>query len=206
MAELGHRLVLALDYGTTYTGASHRFCSNRSLLHTAYNNLGFAFGWAGRDQNNSNLGVEESDDGISDAKTWVKGGEVKVPSQIAYAAGHEYNTQWGYDISPGTLRLLWTKLELLTQNRGEELDHILRALEGMQDLNFEYIERSLGLPEYPAKEPVEIITDYLSLVREHVIERDLIPTLGRELFERTPIDLVVTCPTVSPQFQTWRLA
>lgn len=168
-------------------------------FNTAYNTIGIAFGWAGREHNNSNLGVEESDDGIDDVKSWEGGGEVKVPSQIAYAAGREYSTQWGYDISPGTLRLLWTKLELLTQNRGEELDHILRALEGMKNLNFEHIEKSRGLPEYPAKEPVEIITDYLSLVREHVIERDLIPTLGRELFERTPVDLVVTCPTVSSQ-------
>lgn len=156
-----------------------------------------AYGWAGGD-NNSNLGVEEADEGITDIQSWKHGGEVKVPSQIAYTASHECNAQWGFSISPGSLRLLWTKLELEKQDREEELDHVLRALNGMKDLDFHHIAMSRGLPDYPAKEPSEIISDYLSLVREHVIEQDIVQFLGRAFFERTPIDLVVTCPTVSP--------
>jgi hypothetical protein len=130
-------------------------------------------------------------------QSWPSGGEVKVPSQIAYKESHEFNQQWGYDISPGALRLRWTKLELEKQDRVAELDHILRALNGMKDLNFHQIAMSRGLPDYPAKEPSGIISDYLSLVREHVIEADIVPVLGMEYFQRTPIDLVVTCPTVS---------
>ncbi|KEF55793.1 uncharacterized protein A1O9_08544 [Exophiala aquamarina CBS 119918] len=66
----------------------------------------------------------------------------------------------------------------------------------MKNLNVSHIARHRGLPDYPAKEPVEIIADYLSLVHKHVMERDMLPMAGEALFARSPIDLVVTCPTI----------
>jgi len=206
MAELESRIVLALDYGTTYTGACllsmYLLCKSCTKDHPRFyqysRDIGVAYGWAGREHNSSNLGVEEADDGITDCQSWPHGGQVKVPSQVAYSSSHEHNAQWGYDISPQALRLVWTKLELDKQDRVDELNHLLGALNGMKDLNLEEIARSRGLPEYPAKEPVEIVSDYLSFVREHVVKLDMPYSVGEALLQRFPIDIVVTCPTVSP--------
>lgn len=176
-------------------------CQDRTgdnqILYQYSQNVGVAYGWAGSEHNNPNLGVEDAGDGMTDCISWPVRNQVKVPSQIAYSSSHEHNSQWGYDISPEALRLIWTKLELEKQNRVDELNHLLRALDGMKDLDLNEIAKTRGLPEYPAKEPVEIISDYLSLVCEHVVKRDMPYSVGEALFESSKIDLVVTCPTVS---------
>src|SRR5436190_12454633 len=38
--------------------------------------------------------------------------EQKVPSEISYAPAMSSEEQWGYDISPGSVKMEWTKLEL----------------------------------------------------------------------------------------------
>ena len=133
--------------------------------------------------------------GITVVRSWG-GGDPKVPSEIAYSPAEAQNAQWGNDIGDSSFKLVWTKLELEEQGRLEELDVILKALDGMQNLDLNHIKRSMGMPVYPAKEPVEIVTDYLSLVREHLIQEDMLHSLGQATLDRTPIDLVLTCPTV----------
>lgn len=95
--------------------------------------------------------------------------------------------------------MIWTKLQLEEQDRLEELSLVLKALDGMADLDIKKIEESKGLPSFPAKAPVEIVADYLSLVRQHLIEVELEgpnSTLGANLLRRTPVDIVLTCPNV----------
>lgn len=178
MAVPGDRIVIALDYGTTYTGIA--FAVVRS-----------------NQQPNVNAITRDAISGgsIIDVVSWAKGGHPKVPSEIAYAPSAAYNAQWGYDIGAGVFKLCRTKLELEQQDRLEELDLILKALDGMKNLDIDHIVKSKGLPAYPTKTPTDIITDYLSMVREHIITEDLIPALGA-VFERDPIDLVLTCPTI----------
>ena len=87
--------------------------------------------------------------------------------------------------------MVWTKLELDQQGRKEELQWILDGLIGMRSLDF-----SNGLPSYPAKEPVDIVADFLRKVRETVLGFLARPAT-RATFDRADIDLVVTEPAVT---------
>ncbi|KAF2830509.1 actin-like ATPase domain-containing protein [Ophiobolus disseminans] len=88
----GNRLVIGLDYGTTYTGVS--FCETTDTE---------AFG----------KNIEVIKDWPS-AHTMI-GTKEKVPSEIAL---HD-NTKWGALISSNVPRHMWTKLELDTTQSGE---------------------------------------------------------------------------------------
>jgi hypothetical protein len=136
---------------------------------------------------------------IIDVQSWAKDGQPKVPSVISYAPSEAREAQWGYETSNTGVVMIWTKLQLEPQERLEELELLLKALDGMKNLNLERIEGSRGLPSYPAKEPVEVVTDYLTLLRTHFVEKDFAGehgAIGRPLLRRTPIDIVLTCPIV----------
>lgn len=90
----------------------------------------------------------------------------------------------------------WTKLELEEQERREELRLILEALTAMGNLDISSIERSYGLPSYPGVDPMDIVTDYLTLVRNH-IWTFLGNKYGTVYLDITPIDLVITIPAVN---------
>lgn len=122
-------------------------------------------------------------------------GSQKVPSRISYSPAPNGEHQWGFDIAPGSLEIMWTKLELDDQKIYEELSMILRALDAMKDFDPAVIESEDGLPSYPAQDPVDIAADYLRYVREYV--RDHPPrNLSTALLSTLPIDLVVTVPAV----------
>ena len=65
---------------------------------------------------------------------WPGRNEQKVRSEISYSAAPsgEFH-QWGFDIAPGSLKLVWTKLELDQQERPDELELILKALDRMEE-------------------------------------------------------------------------
>jgi hypothetical protein len=128
---------------------------------------------------------------------WPKGGGAeKVPSEISYSTSHGGERQWGFDIAPGSVKLVWTKLELDQQERPDELALILKALDRMQNLDLMEIPEVDGLPSYPAKDPVDIVAEYLTQVREYV--RDNPPSEFHPTYLSTmSIDLVVTVPAVS---------
>ncbi|KAF2642545.1 hypothetical protein P280DRAFT_548006 [Massarina eburnea CBS 473.64] len=101
---LGNRLVIGLDYGTTYTGVS--FCE------TSDTNV-----------------MEERIQIVQDwpsAHTMV-GTKEKVPSEIAYLPD---GIRWGSLIPPHVSRHMWTKLELDSPKLGEA-EKIRRELSAM---------------------------------------------------------------------------
>ncbi|KAH0552832.1 hypothetical protein GP486_006968 [Trichoglossum hirsutum] len=181
MASSANRLIIALDYGTTFTGVA---------FHPVTGG------------NDEEINVDE----ISLIKEW--GGEEtssKVPSIISFSPIH-----WGLDLlnflretSPGEGEgvgrdagaLVWTKLELEQQERPDELRMILEALIGMNDLDYSKIVGSAGLPQYPAKDPVDIVAEYLSKVREYLVQT-ILGDYSPEYLSTTPVDLVITVPTV----------
>jgi hypothetical protein len=128
---------------------------------------------------------------------WHKGfGLGKVPSEISYFATMGGERQWGFDIAPGSLKFTWTKLELDQQARPDELVLILKALDGMKNLDARKIPGADGFPSYPAKDPVEIIAEYLTQVREYV--KDNPPAgLHPTYLSTIPIDFIFTVPAVS---------
>jgi hypothetical protein len=119
----------------------------------------------------------------------------KVPSEISYSLATDNTTQWGGDFSPDSTKLQWTKLELDEQKRSDELNTILDALKGTNNLDFSIIQQSQGMPSYPAKDPVDVIADYLEKVRES-LWRDLLSTVGAVVLDTIPVDLVFTVPAV----------
>jgi hypothetical protein len=73
----------------------------------------------------------------------------KVPSVISYSPSSEAEEkQWGKDLSPDAEVMVNTKLELDVQdNLSDELDLIIRALDGMSNLNFDHVRKSMGAPD-----------------------------------------------------------
>ena len=74
------------------------------------------------------------------------GNQDKVPSVISYSACSEaQEEQWGSDLSPDAIAMVNTKLELEVQDdKSDELELILQALDGMHDLNFQFVKDSRG--------------------------------------------------------------
>ncbi|KAF2690232.1 hypothetical protein K458DRAFT_459297 [Lentithecium fluviatile CBS 122367] len=98
---LGNRLVIGLDYGTTYTGVS--FCETSNTTY-----------------------IEEQ---ISVIQDWPSahsavGTKEKVPSEVAYLSD---GVRWGSNIPPHVQRYLWTKLEL-DNPKTEEAEKIRQEL------------------------------------------------------------------------------
>ena len=87
--------------------------------------------------------------------------------------------------------MVHTKLGLEVCDASDELDFILEALDGMDNLDFEYVRASRGFPKYTWKMPEKIVGDYLSKVAEEVARR-----FPEELRARIPVDIVVTVPAV----------
>jgi hypothetical protein len=127
---------------------------------------------------------------------WPRNNEEKVPSEISYSAAPGGEHQWGFDVAPESLKLVWTKLELDQQERHDELELILKAIDGMGNLDPERIPEADGFPSYAAKGPVDIVAEYLTQVREYV--RDHPPLdFPPSYLSTVPIDLVIAVPVVS---------
>ncbi|KAN0102782.1 hypothetical protein V8E51_011095 [Hyaloscypha variabilis] len=162
-----HRLVIGIDYGTTFTGIA----------------------WATPDADRADL------DDISVLTKWSPkmDNDVKIPSVISYSPrGVDDEEQFGYDISPDAITMVNTKLELEPQDeRVDELNLILQVLDGIKNLNFDHVKSIRSFPGYTWKGPEEVVTDYLTkafacfdAATEYMA--DLKPTI--------PVDIVVTTP------------
>jgi hypothetical protein len=72
----------------------------------------------------------------------------KIPSVISYSNAEnpkKPEEQWGADISDKAVAMLNTKLELDVQdNKTDELELTLQALDGMGDLNFSKVKEAHG--------------------------------------------------------------
>lgn len=121
--------------------------------------------------------------------------DVKIPSIISYSPSiHKGEQQFGASLSPDAVAMVNTKLELETQDtRLDELDLIIRVLEGTKDLNFEHVKRSRNYPAYTWKSPEDIVTDYLTKAFEH-FEKGTDHV--NEIKYKFPVDIMITVPVV----------
>jgi molecular chaperone DnaK (HSP70) len=170
------RIVIGLDYGTTFTGVA--FADSSGTIR----DIQLITDWPGPHGHNA---VNE-----------------KVPSQVAYGSfppGDDIYPGycWGNLIPPNTERQYWTKLQLDKKaGRPRELQMLLALLSndfGAIDLNENDDEE--GPPAYPGKEPKDIVTDYLTGVKNHVF-RSMKRTFGAALFDSCLLDVVITVPAV----------
>ncbi|KAK3370874.1 hypothetical protein B0T24DRAFT_650103 [Lasiosphaeria ovina] len=167
------RMIIALDYGTTFTGIAY---------------LSIA---SGRKENDLELLADD----IRVIQSFKKTESQKVPSEISYSPSPKGCEQWGYDIDDNSRVLKWTKLDLEeTKNRTTELRTLAETLYGLRTLNLsedEVIKNNI--PRHLAKEPEDIVKDYL----DHIAEKthDAISNeVGRLVLAKFPIDMVVTHP------------
>ncbi|KAF2115771.1 hypothetical protein BDV96DRAFT_574453 [Lophiotrema nucula] len=165
------RLVIALDYGTTFTGVGYATPQGNEcpLDEVGVNKI-----W-GDQMNNTD----------------------KVASVISYSEpSQNREQQWGTSLAPSSVAMVHTKLELDTHDVFEELDLTIQALDGMRNLNFQHIKTSKGqrgLPSYTQKSPEEIVSDYLTKVFEHAGKA--IDEFAGRLRGEIATDIVVTIPT-----------
>ncbi|OCK87440.1 uncharacterized protein K441DRAFT_682663 [Cenococcum geophilum 1.58] len=177
-----NRLIIGLDYGTTFTSMAAPISRKWSN-----NGLGVAYQFVTYEKERADIHASTI------ITNWPGKAHYKVPSEISYSAAAEHNHQWGFDIHGGSQRMVWTKMELDQQGRKQELKSILDALVGMKNLDLGEIRKENGLPSYPAKEPVDIVADYLSKVREHVLKE---PGLQPAMISDIITDLVVAVPAM----------
>jgi hypothetical protein len=139
-------------------------------------------------------------DEIDIVQDWGSGmaNDSKVPSVIAYSLGKERN--WGSNLSSQAVAMVHTKLQLDVSEPTAELDLILQALDGMHNLNFEYIKSASGTRKYTNKAPEQIIEDYLTEVFEYVLKAVESWTEGYRRV--TPVDIVATIPAVCSPYHT----
>ncbi|KAK3396747.1 hypothetical protein B0T20DRAFT_355975 [Sordaria brevicollis] len=167
------RMVLALDYGTTFTGVAYLSVASR--------------------QKDQDLDVLADD--IRVLQGWPTHESEKVPSEISYSPSPKGCRQWGYDIDDNSRVLKWTKLELEEiRNRSAELTTLAETLWGMRllDLSEEAVIRN-DIPRHLAKEPEDIVKDYLDHIAEQTLE-EIQTQVGRKVADNIPIDMVITHP------------
>lgn len=123
------------------------------------------------------------------------GNHKKIPSVISYSLSQNGEQQWGADLSPNAVAMVHTKLSLDVVDIATELDMILQALDGMQNLDFAYIRDTSGAPKYPRKSPEKIVEDYLTNVFQYLLKA--VANFTQVLREQIPVDIVATIPAVS---------
>jgi hypothetical protein len=187
-------LVIAVDYGTTYTGMKSKRETFEGNQHIDEDDIGCAF----REL------TFAPDGSIRDAQTYAltswppaPKAEKKAPSEISFATASAGERQWGFDISPTSPKLILTKLQLEHQERIVELTSVLNALKALREVRISGINQNDGLARAYSKEPEQIMAEYLRGVREWLVEK--LPQYYDNAAWRStiPIDLIVTVPSVS---------
>ena len=151
----------------------------------------------------------QSMDEISAVWNWGKDmdNHDKVPSVISYTpkVGSEQN--WGSSLGSNAIAMIHTKLELDVQAVSDELDFILKTLQGMKNLNFEdgVVQADESGKLYPDKSSEDVVTDYMEKVFEYVMQEEFLKK--REvrsvvLKNVSSTDIVITIPTVSCYFSS----
>jgi hypothetical protein len=123
------------------------------------------------------------------------GNHMKIPSVISYSLRSQANEQqWGTDLSPQAIAMVHTKLQIDVDKTSAELDLILQALDGMHDLNFQYIIDA-GAEKYTRKGPEEIVSNYMMKMFDYLLKA--VAPFTEALRKTIPVDIVATVPAVS---------
>ncbi|KAK0740411.1 hypothetical protein B0T18DRAFT_440099 [Schizothecium vesticola] len=166
------RVVIAVDYGTTFTGVAYLVVKHK-------------------DQDLDGLAND-----IKVIQSWKKHSAEKVPSDYSYSPSLVQSCdQWGYDIDDNSRVLRWTKLSLQPSNdRTLELQNLKNLLYEIRhvDLSPDKVINN-DLPRHLWKEPEDVVTDYLENVAEKTLD-EITSQVGRDVLDNIPIDIVVSHP------------
>lgn len=168
----GSRIVIGVDYGTNYSGVAWLLVKDT------------------HDENSHGLAND-----IRLIENWKFQLAAKVPSLFTYSGSPNGCEQWGYEIDPNSRVLRWTKLALEeTNEREKELQNLSALL--LEMANLDRSEVALvdnDLPIHLAKEPADIVTDYLRRVADNTYE-ELSGIIGEKTLAAIPIDIVIAHP------------
>ena len=184
------RILLALDYGTTYTGKGYHPAPCRPPAHQCARK-GVAFcSTADLNENNWYRNIQIVSQWPTDKN------EDKVPSSISYTPRRLGRKQFGYDIEPGSDVIMHTKLEFQPKSRSKEIEVLANTLDGLVLSNHNKNPAARRRVErYYAKSAVDVCRDYLDRIAEVVLE-----SLKQKFNEFTasvvPIDMMITHPAV----------
>ncbi|KAG7284675.1 hypothetical protein NEMBOFW57_009284 [Staphylotrichum longicolle] len=159
------RYVICVDYGTTFTGV----------------------GWILTEGRTPSLAD------IQIIQHWGGNIEAKVPSVFTYSANS--GQKWGYDIGNSAYVIRWTKLRLEVPKRLNALQSMKHMAEEARMLNLEPQGRRAEIPRHLVKTSVDIVTDYLREVINHV-RGEIENTRDARELQQFPIDIVITHPAV----------
>ncbi|KAK6544698.1 hypothetical protein TWF694_001384 [Orbilia ellipsospora] len=174
---MAKRIVIGLDFGTTYSGVA--YCDEKGA-HEGTGGVQLITKWPGMA---GQMATNE-----------------KVPSRIAYGPPPAQEILWGNQIRHNTKAAVHAcmKLKLDEKMKGSDQFRLLLAFltRGMADVDIDDIlDKPSGPPDYPGKDPVDMVADYLSKVREtawEVLENQY----GKVFFASMRKDLIVTVPAV----------
>ncbi|KAI9786203.1 MAG: hypothetical protein M1839_007613 [Geoglossum umbratile] len=171
MAMVGPRIVLGLDYGTTYTGLAWMQTTGQD--NPTIKDLRVFRIWPGRDA-------------------------PKVPSALSYSTTSSVRRckQWGYSIDDNSLVMRWTKLELEPRKTDEELDVLRELVKGLDLVNELRANKDAAImneiPRHISKDSGDVVKDYLSRVTKEWYL--FILGQGRHTLDQVPLDIVITHP------------
>ena len=103
-----------------------------------------------------------------------------MPSEIAYTLS---GVKWGFGIPHKEPRLAWFKLLL------DPTKYSLATV-----TNSPLSKTKQLIPR--GRQPVDVVADYLSELYKHTIDH-LEKTLGKEVVEVSPLDIILTVPAVT---------
>jgi molecular chaperone DnaK (HSP70) len=165
------RLVIAIDFGTTYSGVAY-----------AHSSLDL-----------SNLTPEQIRDKIVAVRKWPYANQFyseKTPTLLAYEDGRP--TAWGGKVKPShSTQISHFKLGLHIPHSASAPKSTGNALSGgfANDPKWRH-------PSMPDKNAVNYVSDYLKFLRQHILNEVLPKEFGKEFLARQLIKYVVTVPAI----------
>ncbi|KAH8659361.1 hypothetical protein BGZ60DRAFT_382721 [Tricladium varicosporioides] len=171
------KLIIGLDFGTTFSGVAY--------AEEGKNEVQLLTQWPGRGG--------------------APGNTEKIPSRISYGPPPQVEIKWGNLIRPNDKAKVHSLMKLkLDGNQGKS--QMLRRLVALlsNDLDIgdldlgnsdDESENDGGPPDYPGKDPVDMVTDYLTEIRKHC-EKEWIKQYTKDIYDTLSKEIVVTVPAV----------
>jgi molecular chaperone DnaK (HSP70) len=171
-------LVIAIDFGTTYTGVAYAH-SSADLFK------------------DKELNPEQVRDKIIAVKSWPNAHQFyseKAPTVIAYQNGEPI--AWGGRVkSTHTTQIHHFKLGLQS-GASETYVYSLPNAADTSALGGFLIDSSWRHPALPHKQPVDFAADYLREIRRYVLTEVLPKDFGADFLRNQPIRYVLTVPAI----------
>jgi molecular chaperone DnaK (HSP70) len=174
-AKAAARIIVGVDFGTTYSGNRWRRgnidCADRPGVAFVTSTKGFK--------------------DVEVIQKWPGGLNTiaqKVPSLIAYAEENDDigdEDRWGYDVDGGLLSCSWFKLRLDENIQKTEFDDPL----------LEHVVGKGLMRIKPGKDAKEVTTDFLRLLHEYIMSQ-MQKAIGKTATEQTAFRFQFTLPAV----------